>query len=90
MNAETPDETATILQEDLQMGKRNNEDLRRAVVKQISLSCLMLLVQIGVFFISAGRIDIPRAWVCFGVTLVYLILSVAVLARFSPELLEQR
>lgn len=72
------------------MGKRNNEDLRRAVVKQISLSCLMLLVQIGVFFISAGRIDIPRAWVCFGVTLVYLILSVAVLARFSPELLEQR
>jgi len=72
------------------MDKRSNQDLRGAVIKQISVSCLILLVHIGVFFFSAGRIDIPRAWVSFGVTLVHLILSAAVLARFNPELLKQR
>ena len=54
------------------------------------VSCLMLLVQIIVFFISAGHIRIPRAWVFFGVTFVYLTASAVVLDRFNPELMEQR
>lgn len=50
----------------------------------------MLLVQIIVFFISAGHIRIPRAWVFFGVTFVYLTASAVFLDRFNPELMEQR
>ncbi|MFQ6075512.1 MAG: methyltransferase family protein [Candidatus Bathyarchaeia archaeon] len=72
------------------MDKRNNKDLRRSVIKQIIVSCLMLFVQIIIFLISAGRINIPRAWVFFGVTFVYLLVSIAVLYKFNPELIKQR
>ena len=64
--------------------------MRRSATKQIMVSCLMLLVQIIVFFISAGHIRIPRAWVFFGVTFVYLTASAVFLDRFNPELMEQR
>lgn len=72
------------------MDERNDKGLRRSVIKQIIVSCLMLLVQIIIFFISAGHINIPRAWMFFGVTFVYLLVSVAVLYKFNPELIEQR
>jgi len=64
--------------------------MRRSATKQIMVSCLMLLVQIIVFFISAGHIRIRRAWVFFGVTFVYLTASAVFLDRFNPELMEQR
>ena len=72
------------------MDEGNNKGLRRSVIKQVLLSCLMLVIQILSFFISAGHIDIPRAWMFFGVTFVYLIASVAVLYRFNPQLIDQR
>jgi len=54
------------------------------------VSCLMLLVLMTTFLISAGHTDVPQAWVFFGVTLVPLIVSVAVVYRFNPELIGQR
>jgi protein-S-isoprenylcysteine O-methyltransferase Ste14 len=43
-----------------------------------------------VFFASAGRFDLPRAWMFFGAVFIYMILSTVALYRYSPELLVQR
>ena len=72
------------------MDERKNKEFRRSLIKQIILSCLMLSIQITIFFISAGHFDIPRAWLFFSVTFVYLIVSTTALFKLNPELLVQR
>jgi len=72
------------------MDERNNKEFRRSLIKQIILSCLMLSIQTAIFFISAGHFDIPRAWIFFSVTFVYLIVSTTALFKLNPELLVQR
>ena len=62
----------------------------RAVVKQIVLSSVMMGVMMAVFFASAGRRDIPRAWLFFGAAFVYFVASTLALYRFNPELLIAR
>lgn len=72
------------------MDERNDRELRGSVIKQIIVSSLMLLVQVTIFLISAGQMNVPRAWAFFGVTFVYLLVSIVALYRFNPELLIQR
>jgi len=72
------------------MHERDTEDPRRSIVKAVLLSFLILAIQMMIFFVSAGRIDILRAWAFFGVTIVYFVLSNLVLYRFNPELVAQR
>lgn len=72
------------------MDERNNKEFRKSLIKQIILSCLMLSIQTTIFFISAGHFDIPRAWIFFSVTFVYLIVSTTALFKLNPELLVQR
>ena len=72
------------------MSEMNKKELRRAGIKQVLLSSFMLILQVIVFFISAGHINIPRAWIFFGATFVYLSISTAVLYKFNPELIVQR
>jgi protein-S-isoprenylcysteine O-methyltransferase Ste14 len=72
------------------MHERDTEDSRRSIVKAVLLSFLILAIQMMIFFVSAGRIDILRAWAFFGVTIVYFVLSNLVLYRFNPELVAQR
>jgi protein-S-isoprenylcysteine O-methyltransferase Ste14 len=43
-----------------------------------------------VFYVSAGRIDIPRSWFLFVVAFVYFVASNLVLFRYNPGLLIQR
>jgi protein-S-isoprenylcysteine O-methyltransferase Ste14 len=62
----------------------------RAVIKQIVVSCVMLGVMMAIFFSSAGRSDLSRAWFFFGATLVYFVVSTLVVYRFNPELLVVR
>ena len=62
----------------------------RAVVKQIVLSSVMMGVMMAVFFASAGRRDLPRAWLFFGAAFVYFVASTLALYRFNPELLIAR
>ena len=59
----------------------------RAVVKQIVLSSVMMGVMMAVFFASAGRRDLPRVWLFFGVAFVYFVVSTLAIYRFNPELL---
>jgi len=63
---------------------------RRAVVKQIVLSTVLMGVMMAVFFASAGRRDIPRAWLFFGAAFVYFVASTLALYRYNPELLIER
>ena len=72
------------------MDERNRKRLRSSGIKGVLLSCLILSIPIIIFFISAGHINIPRAWIFFGVTFVYVIVNTAVLYKFNPELLIQR
>jgi len=62
----------------------------RAVVKQIVLSSVMMGVMMAVFFASAGRRDLPRAWLFFGAAFVYFVASTLALYRYNPELLIAR
>ena len=59
----------------------------QAVVKQIVLSSVMMGVMMSVFFASAGRRDLPRAWLFFGAAFVYFVASTLALYRYNPELL---
>ena len=59
----------------------------RAVVKQIVVSTVLLGVMMAVFFSSAGRRDLPRAWLFFGAAFVYFVASTLAVYRFNPELL---
>ncbi len=62
-------------------------DKERAVVKQVIVSSFLMSIMMLVFFISAGRIDIPRAWIFFGAAFIYNILSTLIVFRYNPELI---
>ena len=65
-------------------------DARGAVMKQMTVSTVLLAVMMAVFYASAGRTDIPRSWLLFGVSFVHFVGSTLALARYDPELLVQR
>ncbi len=65
-------------------------DVRSAVIKQASVSTVLLTVMMAVFYVSAGRTDIPRSWLLFSVSFVNFVGSALVLAWYNPELLMQR
>lgn len=68
----------------------NNKGLRRSGVRYIVLSFLALLLQAVIFFISAGRIDLPRAWFFFIASLAYYIIAILIYYKFNLELLNRR
>lgn len=49
-----------------------------------------LLLMMVVFFISAGRTDLPRAWVFFSLYFVSLLLNMVIFLKFNPEILRAR
>ena len=54
------------------------------------VSTVMQALMMTIFYVSAGRTDIPRSWILFSIVFVYLVASNLVLYRFNPELLIQR
>ncbi len=62
----------------------------QAVVKQIVVSTVMMGGMMAVFFTSAGRRDLPRAWLFFGAAFIYFVASTLAVYRFNPELLIAR
>jgi protein-S-isoprenylcysteine O-methyltransferase Ste14 len=65
-------------------------EARNAAIKQTTLSTAMLAIMMVVFYVSAGRTDIPQSWFLFSIVFVYFIASNIVLYRYNPELLIQR
>jgi len=72
------------------MTEKNNKGIRVSGIKQLLLNCLMLIVQMTIFFISAGDIGLPRPWILFGAAFAQFSVGTALLYKLNPELLVQR
>jgi protein-S-isoprenylcysteine O-methyltransferase Ste14 len=59
-------------------------------IRSIALALLLTIIQLSVFFLSAGHCQIPRAWLYFGITCVYFVLSNIIVYQSSPDLVAQR
>ena len=68
----------------------NTRELRGAGIKQLLLTCFMLIIQMTIFFISAGHVIMLRPWIFFGASFVHYSVSTAVQYKLNPELLIQR
>ncbi len=64
--------------------------MRAAIVKRLVQVVLFLLVQAAVFFLSAGRLDYPPAWIVLGLYGGGIALTAIALARKCPELIVER
>jgi protein-S-isoprenylcysteine O-methyltransferase Ste14 len=42
------------------------------------------------FFIAAGRLDIPRAWFFYGMSLIHLLFNLAIFYKLAPDILRER
>jgi hypothetical protein len=60
------------------MLESNSKQFRMAAIKQLFVASVMLLVQIIIFFISAGYIADPRPWLYFGTAFAHYSVGTAV------------
>ena len=63
---------------------------RNAAIKAMVVSTVMLVIMMTIFYLSAGRTDLPRSWLLFSIVFVYFVASNLCLYRYNPELLIQR
>lgn len=64
--------------------------LRRPGIAYVIFTVSSPIVIALIFFSSAGRVDIPQAWIFFSATFIYYILGTALLYKRTPELLNHR
>jgi protein-S-isoprenylcysteine O-methyltransferase Ste14 len=64
--------------------------MKKAGIQYVLRYSISVLLQMGIFFLAAGRMDIERAWIYFGVLIVNTIFAIVTLIRCNPELLEER
>jgi protein-S-isoprenylcysteine O-methyltransferase Ste14 len=62
----------------------------KAAARRAAQVLVGLLLLISVFFISAGRTDLPRAWFFFGLYFVSLFLNIVIFLKFNPEIIRAR
>jgi protein-S-isoprenylcysteine O-methyltransferase Ste14 len=62
----------------------------KAVSKRAAQVLGGLFLLMAVFFLSAGRIDLPRAWIFFGLYFVSLLLNMVILLKLNPEVIRAR
>jgi protein-S-isoprenylcysteine O-methyltransferase Ste14 len=62
----------------------------KAAARRVAQVLGGLLLLMAVFFISAGRTDLPRAWFFFGLYFVSLLLNMVILLKFNPEIIRAR
>jgi protein-S-isoprenylcysteine O-methyltransferase Ste14 len=67
-----------------------NKRLGKSGVKYILGIPLSLILQAAILFVSAGRIDMPWAWIYLCATFVYYLTHTILLYELNPELLIQR
>ena len=64
--------------------------MKKSGLRYIARIHLSLILVAVIFFVSAGRIDIPRAWGFFVVSFVYYPVSTFIVYKSNPELINQR
>ena len=61
-----------------------------AVVRRAAQVIVSLFLFMAVFFLSAGRIDLPRAWFFFGLYFLSLLFNMVIFLKFNPEVIRAR
>jgi len=74
----------------ISMPEKNTKQFRVATIKQLTITSIFLLVQIIVFFVSAGNIANQRPWLYFIAAFVHYSVSTAAQYKLNPQLLVQR
>jgi protein-S-isoprenylcysteine O-methyltransferase Ste14 len=68
----------------------NNAVFWKAVTRRAAQVITGLLLFMALFFLSAGRVDLPRAWFFFGLYILSLLFNMVILLRFNPEVVRAR
>lgn len=64
--------------------------LKRSGIAYVIFTIVNPVIVAIIFFGSAGRVNMPRAWLFFSATFIYYLLGIALLYKHSPELLNHR
>jgi protein-S-isoprenylcysteine O-methyltransferase Ste14 len=64
--------------------------LNRSGYKRMVLLCFFYLLQTAIFFIAAGRLNLPRAWLFYGLNLGFVIVNMVIGSKLFPELVNVR
>ena len=72
------------------MLKENIQKFRVAAIKSLILSYVMLILQMTIFFVSAGSIGLLRPGIYFGNCCLHYLISIIVQYKLCPELLVHR
>lgn len=51
---------------------------------------LSLVLQGAILFVSAGRFDVPRAWLYLGICMIYYLASLTIMHKLCPEIIRIR
>jgi len=62
----------------------------KAIIKRAFQILSFLFLQAAILFFAAGTLDIPRAWLYFGLYLVYLAVNMAVFLKWNPDIIRAR
>lgn len=62
----------------------------KAVVKRAAQVIAGLFLFMVVFFLSAGRIDLPRAWFFFSLYFISLLFNMVIFIKFNPQVIRAR
>lgn len=62
---------------------------KKGIIYLLRLNLQLFFLAV-IFFIAAGRLDIPRAWLYFGIGLPTYLISSLILAKYAPILLNER
>jgi len=70
------------------MGK--NTAFWKAAAKRGAQVLGSLVIMMALFFLSAGRLDLPRVWFYFGLYFVSLAINIVVFLKYNPEVVKAR
>lgn len=62
----------------------------KAVTRRTTQVLGGLFLLMVMFFLSAGRIDLPRAWLFFGLYFISLLFNMIIILKFNPDLIRVR
>ncbi|HWR25086.1 MAG TPA: isoprenylcysteine carboxylmethyltransferase family protein [Methanosarcina sp.] len=62
----------------------------KAVARRAAQVLVGLFLLMTAFFLSAGRIDLPRAWILFSLYVVSLLINMGIFLKFNPEVIRAR
>ena len=72
------------------MNEKNNIRLSRSGIKALISQFRWLGIQAALLFVSAGHINIPRAWIYFSYIFGAVVLSTIIFVKYLPELTNLR